>query len=131
MTLKFNNTNTVDKPVIEVSKVETIIVTEQYALARGGEVGEEIETETLVGTIVDTCCSTIISFADTEQFIIIKNGTGKGGYLAGHMDELKRVFLKAFSSPKIKSYLKKQRIDIKQEFFLSEASNEILKMYEI
>ena len=131
MTLKFNNTNTPEKPVIEVSKLETIIVTEQYALTRGGEVGDEVEVETLVGTIVDSCCSTIISFADTDQFITIKNATGKGGYLAGHYSALKEIFLRAFSSPKIMNYLKKQPINIKQEFFLSGNSEEILKMYEI
>lgn len=109
MTLTFNNINTPEKPQIEITNEDGI----------------------LQGTIIDSCCSTIVSFVGIKQYITIQKGGGQGGFLPTHYLELKEIFLRVFGSAKIKAYLQRQPINIKREFLLAGSALTILDTYEI
>ena len=109
MILTFNNINTPEKPQIEITNEEGI----------------------LQGTIIDTCCSTVVSFSGITQYITIKKGAGEGGFLQTHYPELKEIFLRVYGSTKIKAYLQRQPINIKREFLLAGTALTVLDTYEI
>lgn len=71
----------------------------------------------LIGTVKDDCCSTAIRFVGKKGFII-KNMTGKGGYIkAGFTSNLKTFINFIYNDSEVMELLKTTSIEVQKQGF--------------